>query len=271
MSSSASHERPHRLLDRLAAAGADQPDGRRFLAALRDQLDQNRFRVLVTVEAKRGKCTLLNALLGRDVLPTGAVPVTALATTLREGEPEVLTVPFADGRREERTSEALGDYVTQAANPGHRLGVTDVVLRRRAPLLSDGVEFVDTPATGSVHGQDTDEALAPLRTMDAALFVLTADPPISAAEHDLLRLAARASVHTIVVLNRADLIRSYAQDLREHLNALGDRRTEALDLVRTQGRRTLQDLNARAQQATSALTRQVAEEWSGGGEAHGGE
>jgi ribosome biogenesis GTPase A len=37
------------------------------LAALRDRLDSARLRVLVAGEAKRGKSTLVNALLGRDV------------------------------------------------------------------------------------------------------------------------------------------------------------------------------------------------------------
>ncbi|MET7775005.1 hypothetical protein ABZU94_08710 [Streptomyces mirabilis] len=65
--------------------------------------------------------------------------------------------------------------------------------------------------------------------------------------------------------------RAYARNLHQHLDALGNRRTEAIDLVRAQGRRTFQDLNARAQQATSTVTRQVAEAWSGEWDAHCGE
>ncbi|MET8405375.1 dynamin family protein [Streptomyces sp900116325] len=214
------------VLSRLDEAGATQPEDRRLLCALEDQLAQDRFRVLVTGEAKRGKSTLLNALLGRDVLPTGAVPVTALATTIQEGDPEGVTVRFAGGRVEEHPSDALSGYVTQAANPGNALGVAEVVLRLHAPLLAHGVQLVDTPGTGSVHGQNTGEALASLRTMDAALFVLTADPPISAAEHDLLHLVAQTSVRTFVVLNKADLID--AADLPEVVAFVGDVAGKAL-------------------------------------------
>lgn len=67
----------------LTDCGIGSDDDRRTLDALSDQLRQDRFRVLVTGEAKRGKSTLPNALLGRDVLPTGVTPVTALATTTR--------------------------------------------------------------------------------------------------------------------------------------------------------------------------------------------
>ncbi len=53
-------------LDELAAMGTERD--REQL----DRLDAARLRVLVVVgEAKRGKSTLINALLGRDVLPSG--------------------------------------------------------------------------------------------------------------------------------------------------------------------------------------------------------
>ena len=73
-----------------------------------------------------------------------------------------------------------------------------------APLLADGVELVDTPGTGSVFAWDTVAAHEALETMDAAVFVLTADPPVSAAERDLYAKVAGLSVATFTVLNKAD-------------------------------------------------------------------
>lgn len=68
-------------LNRLAALGTERD--REQLLALLDRLDAARLRVLVVGEAKRGKSTLINALLGRDVLPSGVTPLTAVATTVR--------------------------------------------------------------------------------------------------------------------------------------------------------------------------------------------
>ncbi len=42
--------------------------------------------------------------------------------------------------------------------------------------------------------------------MDAAVFVLTADPPVSASERDLLDKVAALSVMTFAVLNKADYL-----------------------------------------------------------------
>ena len=76
------------------ASGGD----RATLAALRGRLAGQRLRVLVAGEAKRGKSTLVNALLGRALLPMGVTPLTALATTVRYGLDEQVGAVFRDGR-----------------------------------------------------------------------------------------------------------------------------------------------------------------------------
>jgi GTPase Era involved in 16S rRNA processing len=68
------------------------------------------------------------------------------------------------------------------------------------------VVLVDTPGTGSVYAHNTVEAGMALETMDAAVFVLTADPPVSASERDLMSRVAGLSVSMFVVLNKADYL-----------------------------------------------------------------
>ncbi len=174
------------------------------LAALRDRLDAARLRVLVVGEAKRGKSTLVNALLGRDLLPTGVTPLTAVATTLTYGSDRDLDVVFEDGRTERHPLTALDDLVTERGNPENTRGVASVTARVDAPILARGVEIVDTPGAGSVYTQNTSAADSVLPSMDAAIFVLTADPPVSASERDLLGRVDGLSVATFVVLNKAD-------------------------------------------------------------------
>lgn len=182
---------------------ADSAD-RELIDGLRDRLAVDRIRVLVAGEAKRGKSTIVNALVERDVLPTGVTPVTAVATVLRYGTPERVTARYADGRSEERRLDELPALVTERGNPRNRLGLSSVTVHLDAGLLARGVEIVDTPGTGSVYEHNTAEAERVLETMDAAVFVLTADPPMSAAERTLLERVAEHSVTTFVLLNKAD-------------------------------------------------------------------
>ena len=200
-------ERPDALLvalDELADL-APAADGE-LLAALRARLRAARLRVLVVGEAKRGKSTLVNALLGRDVLPVGVTPLTALATTVTHGADEDAEVRFLDGRTERFPLAVLEELVTERGNPANSRAIAGVTVRLDVPILARGVEIVDTPGTGSVHAHNTAEVDSALPTMDAAVFVLTADPPVSASERELLGRVAALSVTTFVVLNKADYL-----------------------------------------------------------------
>lgn len=201
--------------------------------ALQQRLVADRLRVLLVGEAKRGKSTLGNVLLGREVLPSGVVPVTAITTTVRAGAADVLDVTYLGGARERLPMEELAGLVTEVANLGNHRRVETVMVVLGPPADSDaadsgtansgvadsdtwmwnpaglgwlrsGIELVDTPGVGSVHEHNTGEAGRALATMDAAVFVLSADPPVSASELALLRRVRDLSVRTYVVLNKAD-------------------------------------------------------------------
>jgi GTP-binding protein EngB required for normal cell division len=218
-------------LDELSAlAGTDD---RAALAGLRDRLRQQLLRVLVAGEAKRGKSTLVNALLGRQVLPSGVTPLTALATAVRYGTDEGVTAVFRDGRAESYPLTALDDLVTERGNPANRRGLASVTVTVDAAVLARGVELVDTPGTGSVYAHNTAEAELALETMDAAVFVLTADPPVSASERDLMSRVARLSVRMFVVLNKADYLSAEAGPPAGSVNGGldGHRRSELAEAV----------------------------------------
>ncbi|HEY3957709.1 MAG TPA: dynamin family protein [Streptosporangiaceae bacterium] len=137
-----------RALGELAALSTRHD--RELLAALTDRVASTRLRVLVVGESKRGKSTLVNALIGRALLPAGLTPLTSVATTVRYGDERHAQVRFLDGHEEKRPLNALRMLVTEPGNPGNRRGVAHVIVHVDAPLLARGVELVDTPGTGSV-------------------------------------------------------------------------------------------------------------------------
>jgi GTP-binding protein EngB required for normal cell division len=161
--------------------------------------------VAVVGEFKRGKSTLLNALIDAEVLPAGVLPLTAVPTVLERGEP-VCLVSFTDGHTEEHDLGAVGEFVTEERNPGNRLGVQRVVVRLHAPLLDEGVRLVDTPGVGSVLEHNTAATDAYLPSLDAAILVTSADPPISRGERAFLERVAEQAVRLFVVLNKADYL-----------------------------------------------------------------
>lgn len=172
------------------------------------RLDTQALRVLVVGEAKRGKSTLVNALLDRDLLPTGVLPLTAVATTVRYGHDEQVAARFSDGTSRRLPVDCLGELVTEQGNPRNVRGVAEVTVSAPVPLLAGGLELVDSPGVGSVHAHNTTQAMAALERMDAAIFVLTADPPISASEQAFLRQVRGGAVTVFCVLNKADRLDS---------------------------------------------------------------
>src|SRR4030042_684654 len=83
---------------------------------LREKIENNVFNLVVLGQFKRGKTSLINALLGAEILPTAVVPLTSIATILKYGETLNINVYFNDGRVIEIELESLNQYVTKKEN-----------------------------------------------------------------------------------------------------------------------------------------------------------
>ncbi|MCL6622510.1 MAG: dynamin family protein [Syntrophobacterales bacterium] len=173
---------------------------------LLDKLRQNRFHLVVLGAFKRGKSTLINALLGEALLPTAIVPLTSVVTILTYGEQVKIEVRFHDGSTRLISPPELVNYITERGNPGNRKGVREVEITYPSDYLKDGVCIIDTPGVGSIYSHNTEVAYNYLPYVDAAVFVVTVDPPLSAAEHEFLR-DIREYVHKLFfVLNKIDYV-----------------------------------------------------------------
>jgi Dynamin family len=181
-------------------------DGRkRETSAILERWTARGFTALIVGEFKRGKSSLLNALLGEDVLPTGVAPVTAAPTRVSSGPRRRAVVRFLDGGERDISPEEVGDYVDESRNPGNRLRVAtvDVVVESGPP---PGVVIVDVPGIGSIHKHSTESALLALPEADVALVVASVDPPVGEEELLLMREVRRHAVRVEVVLNKVDYL-----------------------------------------------------------------
>ncbi len=61
---------------------------------LKDKIQENAFNLVVLGQFKRGKTTLINSLLGAEILPTAVVPLTSIVTKEEPVVLEVLTTSF---------------------------------------------------------------------------------------------------------------------------------------------------------------------------------
>jgi ribosome biogenesis GTPase A len=181
-------------------------DQRRLAAEAAAKLAGSVVYVAVIGEFKRGKSSLINALLGDEVLPTGVTPVTAAPTLVRFGKTPRATVRLSDGTEIPIGVAELPDYITETGNPGNRRDVREVVVEHPSPLLGPGIVLADTPGTGSVHAHNTQSTVAFLPRVDVALMVLSVSAPLSEAEGRLLTAVGETAARAAVCLNKVDLL-----------------------------------------------------------------
>jgi predicted GTPase len=169
-----------------------------------ERLVEGRFYVACIGQFKRGKSTLLNALMGDAVLPTGVVPITTVPTILRYGEKRTARVRFHGDTWTEVPPEELIAYVSEENNPENAKKVGGVEVFLPSPLLATGMCFVDTPGLGSIFAGNTAATHAFVPQIDAAIIVVGADPPIAGEEMALVEDVSKHVRQLIVVLNKAD-------------------------------------------------------------------
>ena len=168
------------------------------------RVSEGRFYVACVGQFKRGKSTLLNALVGYAVVPTGFIPVTAVPTVIRFGEELHARVRMRDGSWREIAMSDVKEYVTEECNPENKKAVEGAEIFVPSPLLSSGMCFVDTPGLGSVFTRNTATTQAFIPHIDAALVVVGADPPIAGEELALVETVGKQVQDLILVINKAD-------------------------------------------------------------------
>jgi len=176
-------------------------DDGRGLAA---RVSEGRFYLACIGQFKRGKSTLINALVGEGILPVGFVPVTAVPTVIRYGAHKKARIQFRDGAWQEIDASDLEQYVSEEHNPENAKGVGGAEVFVPSALLSTGMCLVDTPGLGSVFTGNTAATQAFIPHIDAALVVVGADPPLAGEELALVEAVGRQVQNLILVLNKAD-------------------------------------------------------------------
>jgi predicted GTPase len=192
----------NRLADLATEFGAEHTAS--AARSIAERVSEGRFYVACIGQFKRGKSTLLNALIGHAVLPTAVVPVTAVPTIIRHGERPAARVRFQSAAWTDIPVSAVDEYVSEQKNPENAKGVAGVEIFVPSPLLETGMCFVDTPGLGSVFAGNTAATHAFIPHIDAAIVVIGADPPLSGDELQLVESVSREVHDLVFVLNKAD-------------------------------------------------------------------
>lgn len=205
------------------------------LQRLRKYLEHDYFRVAVLGEFKRGKSTLINALLETpDLMPSDVLPCTSALTEIRHAPEHTYAArdlethelrPHTEAQFRERVSQAATatradvDAKTAAeAVPRWTVGLPNPFLHQ------DFVEIVDSPGLGEDPARDL-LAKEEAQRADAAILVFNSKQIASLSELDLVDEMKSKLHNLIIAINQADLVPETTWPrLAEHARARLDER-----------------------------------------------
>ena len=199
------------------------------------RVENDIFRIAVVGEFKRGKSTLINALLGREVLPADILPCSATLNRVTYGLQPTVKLHFkpdeSGARREETIPiDALADYVTKLTPDSEERAsaIEEAVVYYPVKYCRDKADIIDTPGLNDDAAM-TDVTLQVLPKVDAAILVILAQSPFSSYEADFLsNLLTHDLGRVLFVVNRMDEIRR-PRDRDRVLQAVRDRIRRTLE------------------------------------------
>lgn len=190
------------ILDDFEVAVADNNAG----SIARETLLSDECRVAVVGEFKRGKSSVINALLGEDILPTFLNPWTAVKTEVQFSQDEEAILTFTNGEHRVIPFSELQDWLTKK-NENSNL-IEQALVRYPSDFLMDtGVILMDTPGLND-DGVLDERTFAAMWHIDMLLWVLSPDSPFSNSEAAYLkRMVIEANIHSVLfVINRIDFV-----------------------------------------------------------------
>lgn len=135
-----------------------------------------------------GKSTMINAILGEDILPSEADETTCVPVEIRYGPEPKGIVRFLDDKPETpvNTKTELSEFVDNNFNPGNEKRVSHIVLYRDYPLLKTGLVIVDLPGVGSLTKANEETTTKYIQNLCVAIFIISTSPPILKTEANFI-------------------------------------------------------------------------------------
>ncbi len=158
--------------------------------------------VAITGQFSSGKSTFLNALLSKNILPTGITPVTSKVNFINYGEEYKLKITYYSGAQEYAPIEAISDFTDQRKN--EMKDIKYLTLFAPMEILKD-ISFVDTPGLNSQSQSDTDTTRSVLRDVGGIIWLTLIDNAGKMSESQVLEeYMEHFKNKSLCVLNQKD-------------------------------------------------------------------
>jgi GTP-binding protein EngB required for normal cell division/gas vesicle protein len=173
-------------------------------------IEENEYNVVVCGEVKKGKSSLLNAIIGQEILPVNNEIATSQVFRISNSEQESFELVFTDGTRQAISKKELSHYGSQvdANRDGEPVfkGRSLAFIQVNVPItfLPKGVSLVDTPGLGALYKSHEWITQSYLRHASAVVFVLDPESPITAQEKAFILRALDVTEDILFLMTKID-------------------------------------------------------------------
>jgi GTP-binding protein EngB required for normal cell division/NTP pyrophosphatase (non-canonical NTP hydrolase) len=183
------------------------------ISMLLDRAEDTALEIAIFGRVSTGKSSLLNHVIGADLLPVGVTPITAVPTRIGYGQRPSIKV-WQEGRgTSEHNIQELGSFVDERLNPENQKRVGRILVLYPSERLREGIILVDTPGIGSLATSSAAETLNYLPRCDAGIVLVDAGSTLTPDDLKIVGALNQASTATTVLISKADLLS--AQDLEQ--------------------------------------------------------
>ena len=174
----------------------------------RELLEKGEFNLAVCGKVKNGKSSLINALIGKELLPVCTDVATSRVFKISHSKEEKFYVVYGNGNRKEISKEELATYGSQAViNKEGEAEIENTIsyIQVFTPMdfLPEGVSLIDTPGIGSTYPHHTAITKQYIKQADAVMFVMN-PTPLEDIEVDFLKEIVSVTPGILFVTTKID-------------------------------------------------------------------
>lgn len=174
-----------------------------YLVETIKQLERDSFLLTVVGEFSRGKSTFINALLGKNVLPSKVKPTTAMINRIYYQDTPGYSITFRDSKKPRKAIDEASFRKLCAPREPDEDDVEDVQRYNEEleffkeiamaeigypnHFCKAGVEIYDTPGTNDIDEAREEITFKFVPKSDAVIFLLSATTPFGASEKEFLK------------------------------------------------------------------------------------
>lgn len=199
--------------------------------AAREMMENPSFDVVVCGEVKKGKSSLLNAIVGENILPVNVEIATSQVFRIMNSSSESYYLVFTDGTKKSISREELSKYGSQVDAELHGEPIfqnhTLAYIEVNMPIqfLPQGVNLVDTPGLGAMYKSHEWITQNYVQKASAVVFVMDPERPLVEKEKEFIHKVLDITPHILFVMTKIDM---YSKEVIENIIA---RDEELLALV----------------------------------------